>query len=54
MQFIKDKDGKIVRRIISDRAYIENLTLFVDGQPFAKIGGSFDMREDIKTGKLFV
>ncbi len=54
MEFIKDKNGKIVRRVINKRAYIEDLTLFVDGKPFGKIGGTFDMREAIRTGKLFV
>lgn len=52
MQFIKD--GKIVRRIISDRAFIEHPALSVDKQPFAQIGGSFDIRKAIKIGNLFV
>ena len=53
MKFLYDKNGKITRRIVTDRAYIENMTLFVDGKPYAVIGGSFNMREAIRTGKLF-
>ena len=53
MKFLYDKNGKITRRIVTDRTYIENMTLFVDGKPYAMIDGSFDMREAILTGKLF-
>jgi len=53
LKFIRNAEGKITRRIITDRAYIENKTLYVDGKPWAMIGGTFDMKEAIRTGKLF-
>ena len=53
MKFIKNSEGKIVRRIITDRAYIENMALYVDGKIFGKIGGTFSLDEAIKTGRLY-
>lgn len=53
MKFIKDSENKITRRVINDRAYIENMALYVDGEVFGYIGGTFDMREAIRTGELF-
>lgn len=53
MTFVKNKENKIVRRVINNRAYIENMALYVDGKLFGKIGGTFDLREAIRTGKLF-
>lgn len=53
MKFIRNAENKIVRRVINDRAYIENMALYVDGKLFGKIGGTFDLREAIRTGQLF-
>ena len=53
MKFILDAENKIVRRVLTDRAYIENMALYVDGKLFGKIGGTFDLREAIRTGQLY-
>ena len=53
MKFVRDEQNKITRRVINDRAYIENMTLYVDGEVFGFIGGTFNMREAIRTSELF-
>lgn len=53
MTLIKNSENKIVRRVINNRAYIENMTLYVDGKIYAYIGGSFNLRDAIDLGKLF-